>query len=544
MQWYSQDPRNPQAGFTPYPQAQSDAIEQSFAAGKPSHDLHIGNMVFTVKFADMRQYNQSGGSRHVQRGNAAASAKPFAMPAFSFGRASSAAATAPNGAITDTLRHLVANVLVTGGTSVGGDRLGLSGSICFLANNDIKTMDKLCGDVLSKLHTFRHAYSPAGGFFSSGPSQTLEDRFKAAKIDPEVVLHILTVIIELFAVSGLTADCNTGDANDLHGLAAGKPVPAYNANAVSESIYRRKYLSLLGLRNLALRGPEIFAQLHFRLFSGNPSDYGNNDGPHLMRYLTGNVVDLDTVVLDCNRQHKTLGPKGSNPNSFFSSEEGRRIAVAAAGPLIEVFIDELKLTKEVAAKRNLTPLPVAGSNIPVATNNTDRGKWPLWGYANVGVLSYHANVPHLPDVTGALLKAPFHLVKAFLMIVAKVKLIENGAVRTDPPTIDAFISAMREFFDEAVSDSCFNGKWKQVEAYCDKIESCDTIRVLLGNLQRDNQKIFTTALFDSDDDARTNERRALEALVAGKGLRGRDPATGSIRLICAEDVAQYIKDTM
>jgi len=464
-QWYSQDPRTPQAGFTPYPAADNAAIEQSYQAGKPTHALHINNMVFTVNFGDMKQYNQSGGSRPIRRGPPMAGGNggggfPTHTPvSFSSSAPRSVAATSvdPN-----SLRQQVATVLVTGGTP-GEDRVGISGATLFLANTDIKKMDALCNDVVSKLHSFRHYLTPTG-IFSNSPSTTVEDRLKSAKIESDVIVHLLNIIIDLFAIRGLTGDDDGDDASDLHGHTVGSPVPAYNANAKSESVYRRKYLSLLGLRNLAVQGPQIFSQLHYRLFSGNPGDYGSHDGPNRMRYVTGNVVDLDTVVLDCNRQLKEFGTS-TNPNTFFASAEARNIAVAGAGPLIEVFIDQLKISKDVASKRNLTPLPTNGGSIPIASNNTDRGKWPLWGYANVGVLTYHANVPHLPDVVGALLKAPFHLAKAFVLLLTRNNMLENGTVRTDNASIDTFITAMREFFDEAVNDSCFNAKWKQIEAY-------------------------------------------------------------------------------
>ena len=38
------------------------------------------------------------------------------------------------------------------------------------------------------------------------------------------------------------------------------------------------------------------------------------------------------------------------------------------------------------------------ADIPVASGNQDRGQWPIWHYNNVGVLSYHVNVPNMSDV--------------------------------------------------------------------------------------------------------------------------------------------------
>eukprot|EP00656_Telonema_subtile_P009847 TRINITY_DN14661_c0_g1_i2.p2 TRINITY_DN14661_c0_g1~~TRINITY_DN14661_c0_g1_i2.p2 ORF type:complete len:123 (+),score=24.24 TRINITY_DN14661_c0_g1_i2:885-1253(+) len=121
-------------------------------------------------------------------------------------------------------------------------------------------------------------------------------------------------------------------------------------------------------------------------------------------------------------------------------------------------------------------------------------------------------------------------------------MMDKGSIRTDSASIDTFITAMRAFFDEAVNDSCFNAKWKQIESYLDTMENCDSIRNILNELQGKNQHIFNAALFNGDDEARTNERKAMEALVVGKGIRGRDPKTGTVRLVCAEDVVKFINE--
>jgi hypothetical protein len=69
-----------------------------------------------------------------------------------------------------------------------------------------------------------------------------------------------------------------------------------------QSIFQRKVLSVLGLRNLSAgNGQVVFAQLRNRLFWGQKKQYPQGEGLNLMEDLTGNTVDLDTCVLRCNK---------------------------------------------------------------------------------------------------------------------------------------------------------------------------------------------------------------------------------------------------
>eukprot|EP00906_Rhabdomonas_costata_P017513 RCo025280 len=79
-----------------------------------------------------------------------------------------------------------------------------------------------------------------------------------------------------------------------------RKIPSYFANAKYGSVFSRKMLSMLGLRNLVLAGPQIFEDLKRTLFCSDPHRYPPGTGLEVMRMLTGNTVDLDSVVLRCD----------------------------------------------------------------------------------------------------------------------------------------------------------------------------------------------------------------------------------------------------
>ena len=167
--------------------------------------------------------------------------------------------------------------------------------------------------------------------------------------------------------------------------------------------------------------------------------------------------------------------------------------------------------------RNVDPASINIDNIPQATTNTDRGRWPIWRYVNVGVDSFHANVPNLDDVNGALLRAPFQCIKGWLY--AK----ESGTIDT--------------FFEDCIVDSCFNMKWKAIEEYNATWERLGTITQVLEGLQKEHQAAFS-ALFDKDD---SEEAEVDEMCRLLQGAKGRD-ATGGMRLIVKADVAKWVSN--
>jgi len=315
----------------------------------------------------------------------------------------------------------------------------------------------------------------------------------------------------------------------------GQPVPAYFANVCHQSIHRRKVLSLAGLRNLARLGPDIYRELAATHFSGAPEAYGPRDGMNKMRYYTGNVVDLDTTVLRCsdrttlaaiNAMNRCKGdPEWSSTHEFGDSLQAREIAAAAAGELCERFAADLELSEEEAQKRAVWSTDISAEDVPMACHNTDRGRWPLWHYRNVGQDSFHANVPTMSDVTGALLRAPFHCAR----IWASLHAMHQGE------ELQARIDA---FFEDAVADTCFNQKWRAVEEHAAALAREGCISDVLARLQQQHQKVFAP-IFDVDDAECSREKAEMWRLAAG--LMGRDKS-GTLRPLREEDIAQWVDD--
>eukprot|EP01001_Neometanema_parovale_P004758 NODE_1697_length_1637_cov_132.636063_g1617_i0.p1 GENE.NODE_1697_length_1637_cov_132.636063_g1617_i0~~NODE_1697_length_1637_cov_132.636063_g1617_i0.p1 ORF type:complete len:485 (+),score=124.16 NODE_1697_length_1637_cov_132.636063_g1617_i0:56-1456(+) len=337
-------------------------------------------------------------------------------------------------------------------------------------------------------------------------------------------------------------------------LRAHEPVPMYFANVICSSVWYRKALSIAGLRNLVIYGHQIYTELQEQLFASDPSKYRNGAGLERMRYLTGNTVDLDTVVLRCNdpfylktinNMNKVKGlPQFRTTEEFGNSTQAQEIAVAAAEPLLNGFIEQFNLTPQDAKKRCVAPevlSPKKGSKanamgkskgkgmgmglfgeqwIPVACGNQDRGRWPVWRYCNVGVDTYHANVPNIADVIGALLKSPIAAAKAFLRC------------KDSPDMLDAF-------FEDGISDSCFNAKWKALEEFNDFLDSAGSIAKVLEEVQATHQNIFNPSLFDNDDADGSKEVAEMLKLIPGK--KGRDK-TGKTRCITKADVVAWVKD--
>ena len=347
--------------------------------------------------------------------------------------------------------------------------------------------------------------------------------------DKTLMCDALTDVLEEFLKPAYVAKYGgmTHDIELARGLAVGDPVPSYFANTGSESIFLRKVLSIAGLRNLVLHGRDIFMEMRATLFAGNPATYVDGEGPDKMRTFTGNVVDLDTVVLrasdpvtlatiNLSNKHKGL-PTHNSTHAFANSTQAGEIAVTSAEALLNKFSQDFQLTTAQAGKRlvDAKALPAPGS-IPVATHNTDRGMWPCWRYTNVGVDSFHANVPCLEDVNGALLRAPLHCVKAWVY-----------ALETNDEA---------SFFEDCIVDSCFNMKWKAIEAYCEEQEKRGSIRQVLEALQVTHQAALSR-LYDVDD----SEEAEVEAMMGflEKGARGRSVQDG-MRPITRADIAVWV----
>jgi hypothetical protein len=263
-----------------------------------------------------------------------------------------------------------------------------------------------------------------------------------------------------------------------------------------------------------------------------------------MKYLTGNVVDLDTVVLRCSDpvQLRVINEMlrkqdGANAAQFGGADQlagstfGLAMAHSQAHRLIDGFVERFALTPAEVSRRSLalsSTAPRSISEVYTATNNGDRGRAPLWLYRNVGVVSYHANVPAMADVYGALLRAPFHFVKAYL--IAKVD--KRGA-----------LPALTEFFEEALADTCFNQKWQAIESYLGARSREGAIFHVLSEYQAKRQDVFTAEFYARDDRSGRMELEMMIALVATQkpALMGIDPLTCLRRAITAADVREWYK---
>jgi hypothetical protein len=471
IRWASVDPRTNQT--VDYDAGVQAELEQAFQNKAPNYKMYVGAMVFTIVFDSMQQFNQSGGSRAVQRLAPETPPVPFAYDAV-----------------------VAATVL-----------------------SAIEQIDAAV-DELQKHENERHYFAPKGAF----------DPGRAE------IVAVFDAIIDGMKDPAVKARYGYSAGADAFQVRFGDQVPAYFANSTNgNSIYHRKMLSLLGLRNLVQYGPEIFAEMRAKMFSGSEEDYPPKTGPSKMKHFTGSVLDLDTTVLRCtdratldavNASRRMNGEKElRNAEALANSTYGKAMAVQAAGVVIDEFTKRLNLTAAEVAHRRIA-LDRDPESIHEATGHTDRGKWPIWKYNNVGVLSFHANVPTLNDVYGALLRAPYHLVKAFLLLHQK--------------PVAARAAALADFYENAVVDSCFNAKWKAIEEHVSVLEACGGIDDVLNKFQAAKQKHFTPAFFEADNDECTKELALMVKLANSAKLVGQDPVTKRPRLITKADIAKWI----
>eukprot|EP00755_Sulcionema_specki_P040149 Sspe_Gene.2986::Locus_995_Transcript_1_1_Confidence_1.000_Length_2952::g.2986::m.2986 len=347
------------------------------------------------------------------------------------------------------------------------------------------------------------------------------------KEEIDQLVKVYDEIMQAFADQEYKSKYHACGDDYITSLPAGEPVPSYFANTGGESIWLRKALSIAGLRNLVLFGRQVYSEMKAKLFVGNPASYGPNEGPNRMKTVTGNVVDLDTTVLRCsdrttlaaiNQWNKHHGqPTFSSTQEFGSSQQARDIAVTAATTLLAKFNSDFKLSKKQMKDRHVDPQDIPAT-IPVATHNTDRGRWPVWHYTNCGVDSYHANVPSMDDVHGALLRAPLHCARAWI------------ECRDDPED-------RRAFFEDCIVDSCFNMKWKAIEEFNRARAERGSIAKVLEQLQADHQSEFLK-VFEEDDE----EKEVMLMLkLLPKGAMGKC-SDGSFRPITEKDVRAWVAD--
>lgn len=479
--WSSVDPRTNE--IVAYDARTTALLEAAHKEGRPHLELLLGSKKFKIVFSEMRQYNDTGGHRRVQRRGPPAAPRP------------------PPTAFTAS---------------------DLTALLSIIRDVDVKVAEIVKNEAV-------RAYRPATALLTTDETHlivTLYDQIMSELRDPAVQSKY----------GGVEEDTNLLDS-----LTFGIQVPNYFANAVEQSIYQRKILSVAGLRNLIKYGPDIFFEMRDRLFSSNFADYADKTGPHKMRYFTGNAVDLDTPVLKLHeRQQQELvnqmlvsqgKPKVTGVEQLMKHPDVEAMARQLAQTHIDAFRDALKITDAEALQRQLV-FPATPAAMPVASGNKDRGRWPVWLYHNVGITSFHANVPTMTDVYGSILLAPFHLAKCYALV-----LLHLGATATP----QARQAAMLDFFEDCVSDSCFNGKWKAIEAYRQKLEKRGTITDVIDQLQQTFQSEFRDVLARGDDQ-RSQERNLILRKVADLRLVGRD-ASGVVRPVTAADVDAWILAT-
>eukprot|EP01012_Entosiphon_sulcatum_P033684 TRINITY_DN4264_c0_g1_i6.p1 TRINITY_DN4264_c0_g1~~TRINITY_DN4264_c0_g1_i6.p1 ORF type:complete len:721 (+),score=127.13 TRINITY_DN4264_c0_g1_i6:3473-5635(+) len=436
--WESQNPRNGVWGT--YEHTHCILLDKALEAGQARCALILGGMRFTVDFSDMHQYNTTGGSRPVRRTDQKIAVSPQAVAA--------ALKAAPPEHVPDEEDELECPAVALQVAEIPE----IDVAACTAALQRVETvlheLEKTCAQPLAPT-------APEGKKGKKGkgkaepptppPAAEPAVQHDIDRADVTLIVALYDQMLARFNQQEFQRKYGAGgeDAHLLH-LRADQQVPEYFANVGGQSIFQRKVLSMQGLRNLVIHGREIFRELREHLFIGDYSAYPGMTGLNKMKHYTGNTVDLDTCVLRCSdrvtlqtinmiNRHKKE-PEFGSPDEFGASQQAQDIARAQAATLMDAFAQEFGLTTEQQRQQRRVHVPPAGEAIPVARSNTDRGRWPIWQYINVGVNSFHANVPTMPDVIGALLKAPFHCARAYLLS------------QDDLPG----------FFEEAVADSCFN----------------------------------------------------------------------------------------
>jgi len=515
-QWLSQDPRN--GAIVAYDAATTKTIETAFSSSKKQVGIKLGGTPFTIDFGRKIQKNQTGGSRPIFR-----NPPPPGWPA-------------PPGAPGPAPSHPPPGPF--GGGPFGGGPFGgpapgppaqvpptvpvLDGALC-------KNLLTLLDDIEKRVNAKMEKGFP---------------HFLDLDIITPAEVHKLAPVY-----TAIQSELNSDKIKSTYGFSGGdaasgwlsldQPVPHYYANVSGQSIWQRKALSIGGLQNLLKYGGSIWKEMGNGLFSACPASYGPGPegvrcGPERMRYWTGNAVDLDTVVLRCSDGAllKTINhlnakdglPTYGSGDQFGSSKQAREIALDAAGPLIADFCDTFKIdTPAKKQARNLVLNP--GAPIHIAQSSGDRGTHAVWQYVNVGQNSFHVNVPCIKDVYGALMKAPLYTIRAFLII--------HDSFPAGPDRS----KWIEEFFEDGISDTCFNQKWKAIEFFCDRLDSLGSIGDKIAKVQMENQAALARVLdLDGDDDG--PEIQLTHQLL--KGAHGRDES-GKVRLITKEDVATYLR---
>ena len=268
------------------------------------------------------------------------------------------------------------------------------------------------------------------------------------QIDPEMERNILEALEDIVTQFENKNNIPHHLKKKLH-----QYVPPYFATQTTlsnEQEINRKYLSLVGIRNLFKAGPTIIDDFQKKLYLGGEhhyldrsSDYSRYhpmEGLKLFKYYTGTVVDLDTE-LDCKNDVEAIA-------------EARKIIIKF-GKDCGVAHSTAEEVARALPNRKLN-LPRSGDPIRnVNSDNADRSNSGIWKRQPPGSSKthYYVNVPNLDIVILATLRLPYMMAELALL----TREYQGGKL-------------MNEFYEtlfkEGLSDKCFNDKAKQfIEFY-------------------------------------------------------------------------------
>lgn len=222
----------------------------------------------------------------------------------------------------------------------------------------------------------------------------------------------------------------------------GDQVPSYFANVEEQGSHDRKYLSLVGIRNLLLCGPSIIDDFRDQKYLGGEHHYAPMKGLRAFKYYTGNLVDLDTEI-DAENDVEAIKIAEKMIVNF-----GRTCGITESPESYVEFTAE-EIAKALPRRKLDLPKPYQG--VYSSSSNTDRsdhGVWKRLPLTGSGKTSYYVNVPNCDIVVLATLRLPYMMAELAYL----TKRYKQGKL-------------MKEFYDtlfnKGLSTKCFNDKARE-----------------------------------------------------------------------------------
>lgn len=229
----------------------------------------------------------------------------------------------------------------------------------------------------------------------------------------------------------------------LRRIAYGEQVPEYFAKVQGfQTNEERKYLSLAGIRNMLLAGPDIIDEIAKKEFLGGVHHYDSNKGLNSFKFYTGTLVDLETEF-DAKNSEDALRRARELIVDF-----GRKIGLETVKGSLTA--------EEVARKlphRKLN-LPEPYDTIHHAYDHTDRSNYGIWTRQepHSAVVHYYANVPVCDVVLSATLRLPYLIAE----LAWRNKEANGGKLSKE---------FLDDFFARGISDKCFNEKFRELTLF-------------------------------------------------------------------------------